>query len=101
MDEIMLQIPEAARRFQCSRAKLYDLISDGLIPVVKLGPGDGAGVRIRLRDLEQYAADNAKHRRAGRGKRSMRDEGTLREAAPGSTAPAVGHDLEGEADAPR
>ena len=69
MDEILLRIPEAARRYDCSRAKLYEMISSGLIPVVKLGPGHSAGVRVRLSDLERFAASNAKFRGRDRNRR--------------------------------
>jgi len=62
MSEILISIPEAARRFQCSRSKLYRMISEGLIPIVKLGQGRSSAVRIRLADLEEFAAGRAERR---------------------------------------
>ena len=63
MDEILLKIPEAARRFDCSRSKIYAMIGAGLIPVVKLGSGRRGAARVRLADLEAFAAGNAQIRR--------------------------------------
>jgi excisionase family DNA binding protein len=38
-----------------SRSKLYDLVSRGELRAVKLGPGRRAGIRFRIKDLQEFA----------------------------------------------
>jgi excisionase family DNA binding protein len=58
MSKILLTILEAQQATGISRSKLYDLISRGKIPVVKIGDGTRGGVRLRPEDLEEFAAAN-------------------------------------------
>lgn len=37
MDTLLLKVPEAAAQLGVSRAKLYELITDGTLPSVKVG----------------------------------------------------------------
>ncbi len=62
MNEILITIPEGARRYGCSRSTIYQLISRGVLPVVKLRPGQSGAVRLRLADLEKLAANGATFR---------------------------------------
>lgn len=55
-DEGLLMKPaEAARALRISRSKLYALIDDGAIPVVRLGPRCTRIPRAALRDLTATA----------------------------------------------
>ena len=57
---VLLRIPEAAEAIGVGRSTLYDLISRGVLPVVKLGKSRASGVRIRPQDLEEFARSNLK-----------------------------------------
>ena len=53
MDALLLKVPEAAVQLGISRAKLYELISNGALPSVRV---DGCR-RIRRDDLLEYVAN--------------------------------------------
>ena len=50
MDTLLLKVPEAADQLRISRAKLYELISSGVVPSVKVG----GCRRVRHSDLRAY-----------------------------------------------
>jgi excisionase family DNA binding protein len=50
MDTLLLRIPEAAAQLGISRAKLYELITDGSLPSIRLG----GCRRIRACDLDDF-----------------------------------------------
>ena len=50
MEALLLKVPEAAAQLGISRAKLYELISDGTLPAVRV---DGCR-RIRRDDLLEF-----------------------------------------------
>ena len=50
MDVLLMKVPEAAALLCVSRAKLYELISSGALPSVKV---DGCR-RVRTEDLVSY-----------------------------------------------
>ena len=75
MNEILITIPEGARRFGCSRSTIYQLIWRGALPVVKLGPGQSGAVRLRLSDLENLATTSATFRCRGDAPRTEQEEG--------------------------
>lgn len=52
MDVLLLKVPEAATQLGISRAKVYELISSGVLPSVKV---DGCR-RIRTEDLREFVA---------------------------------------------
>ena len=52
MDALLLKVPEAAAQLGISRAKVYELISSGALPSVRL---DGCR-RIRQDDLSAFVA---------------------------------------------
>lgn len=53
MEALLLKVPEAASQLGISRAKLYELISDGTLPSVRV---DGCR-RIRRDDLVAFVAN--------------------------------------------
>ncbi len=53
MDALLLKVPEAAAQLGVSRAKLYELISSGALPSVRV---DGCR-RIRRDDLLEFVAN--------------------------------------------
>jgi excisionase family DNA binding protein len=55
MDALLLKVPEAAAQLGISRAKLYELISNGALPSVRV---DGCR-RIRREDLLVFVAKPA------------------------------------------
>ena len=65
--KILLTISEAVLATGMSRSKIYDLISRGKLPVVKIGNGRSGGVRIRPGDLVAFAEENLVDRRDRRG----------------------------------
>lgn len=54
LDKLALSIPEAAETISVSRATLYRLIADKVIPVVKIGHRSV----VRAIDLERYLEAN-------------------------------------------
>lgn len=50
MDNLLLKVPEVAQRLGISRAKVYELISGGRLPSVRI---DGCR-RVRVSDLAAY-----------------------------------------------
>ena len=52
MDKLLLTIPEAAAQLGLGRSKMYQLIGEGLIPVVRIG----RSVRVRSKALEDLVA---------------------------------------------
>ena len=72
-EPILITIPDAARAYKCSRSTIYQLIWRGMLPVVKLGPGQSGAVRLRLSDLEDLAASSATFRRRGRTGRNTKE----------------------------
>ena len=54
-EKLLVTIPKGSEILSVSRSTLYKLISEGRVPVVKLGKGRSAGVRIRVSDLERFA----------------------------------------------
>jgi excisionase family DNA binding protein len=52
MDALLLKVPEAAAQLGVSRAKVYELISSGVLPSVRV---DGCR-RIRRDDLLKFVA---------------------------------------------
>jgi excisionase family DNA binding protein len=50
MDALLIKVPEAAAQLGISRAKLYELITSGALPAVKV---DGCR-RLRVADLRAY-----------------------------------------------
>ena len=52
MDKLLLTIPEAAAQLGLGRSKMYQLIGEGLIPVVRLG----RSVRVSSKALEDLVA---------------------------------------------
>jgi excisionase family DNA binding protein len=93
MDEILVTIPEGARRYGCSRSTIYQLIWRGVLPVVKLGPGQSGAVRLRISDLEDLAANGAAFRTHDRPDDPKPREGSTR----GSAVAATGHKRAGSA----
>ena len=59
---VLLTIDEACRALRISRSKGYDLISQGKLPVVKLGDSPKAGMRLRPEDLVDFAERNVRRR---------------------------------------
>lgn len=53
MEALLLKVPEAAAQLGISRAKLYELISDGTLPAVRVDEGR----RIRREDLLELVAN--------------------------------------------
>ena len=53
MDALLLKVPEAAAQLGLSRAKLYELMSSGVLPSVRV---DGCR-RIRRDDLLKFVAN--------------------------------------------
>ena len=56
--KLLLTIFETQGATGMSRSKIYDLISRGELPVVKIGPGRNGGVRIRPQDIARFAEQN-------------------------------------------
>jgi len=56
-ERILLRIPEAAAMLAISRAKLYELIRSGVLPVFKIG----AATRIRVSDLKTWIISQKTH----------------------------------------
>jgi excisionase family DNA binding protein len=52
MDYLLLRVPDAAAQLDISRAKLYEMIADGVIPTVKIG----GCRRIKTEALRNYVA---------------------------------------------
>lgn len=52
MQKVLLTIPEAAEQLSLGKSKLYELISAGEIPVVRIG----RAVRISARAVSEFAA---------------------------------------------
>ena len=50
MDDLLMKVPEVARRLSLSRAKVYELIGAGVLISVKI---DGCR-RVRATDLQAY-----------------------------------------------
>ena len=55
---ILLTVPEACASLGVSRSKLYELVSRKKIRIVKIGQGQGGGVRFRPEDLERFAEEH-------------------------------------------
>ncbi len=53
MDALLLKVPEAAAQLGISRAKLYELLSSGALPSVRV---DGCR-RVRTDDLLDFVAN--------------------------------------------
>jgi excisionase family DNA binding protein len=53
MDMLLLKVPDVAQQLGVSRAKVYELMSRGLLPSVKV---DGCR-RIRSEDLRAFTAN--------------------------------------------
>ena len=58
LPKVLLTVPEACGCLGVSRSTLYDLISRGKLPVVKLSSGRSGGVRFRPEDLKRFADDH-------------------------------------------
>jgi excisionase family DNA binding protein len=58
---LLLTIPEAAAMLRIGRATLYNLISDGEIPVVKVG----RSARIRREALNEWVEQKSRNHTAG------------------------------------
>ena len=56
-EKLLVTIPVGGQILSVSRSSMYKMISEGRIPVVKLGKGRSAGVRIRVCDLERFVAE--------------------------------------------
>ena len=52
---VLLTVDEVTQVLGVSRSKIYDLISKGQLPYVKIGAGKSGGVRFRPEDLRQFA----------------------------------------------
>ena len=52
---VLLTVDEVTQALGVSRSKIYDLISKGQLPYVKIGAGRSGGVRFRPEDLQQFA----------------------------------------------
>ena len=53
--KILLTVKEAREATGMSRSKIYDLISRGELPYVRIGSRRGSGVRFRPEDLRAFA----------------------------------------------
>jgi excisionase family DNA binding protein len=56
-DKLLVTVTEAGHILSTGRSTIYKLISEGRLAKVKLGKGRAAGVRIRVADLERFAAE--------------------------------------------
>mgnify|MGYP003661390043 CR=1 FL=1 len=52
--KLLLTIKEACETMSIGKSTLYLMMGRGDITPVKFGPGKSAGVRIRLKDIEDY-----------------------------------------------
>jgi excisionase family DNA binding protein len=52
---VLLTVDDVTHVLGVSRSKIYDLISKGQLPYVKIGAGRSGGVRFRPEDLRQFA----------------------------------------------
>lgn len=56
-DKLALTPAEVARVLSCSRSKVYSLIAQGKLKVVKLGPGRSGAARIAVRELQRLLGE--------------------------------------------
>ncbi len=50
MEKLLLKLPEAGERLGLGRSKLYELIQEGVLPVVRIG----RSVRVPASELERF-----------------------------------------------
>ena len=55
-DKLLVTVEEAGRLLSTGRSTIYRLLSEGRLAKGKLGKGRAAGVRIRVSDLQRFAA---------------------------------------------
>lgn len=52
----LLKVPEVARRLRLSTQRTYMLVNAGSLPVVRLGTGPNAHIRVSERALDDWIA---------------------------------------------
>lgn len=62
----MLTVSEVAERLKLSLSAIYELIADGQLPSVRLGPKKGA-VRVTEEDLQAFIESRRTHPRESSG----------------------------------
>ena len=67
VERVLLTVNQSCEALGVSRSTLYELIGRGELRIVKLGRGRRSGVRIRPKDLHEFADRHAAQTSQSRG----------------------------------